>query len=110
MFHILKLLFRSLWAVPSLWLLSLALAGVRQRSQSLFLAIGLRSGILACSHILQTGFFLTYLPKFPPWFTGSSPAQPFSGVVGLAFALSLAILLYPVEPLHRKKIARKIKE
>ncbi|TMW99052.1 hypothetical protein EJD97_003122 [Solanum chilense] len=101
---------RSPWAVPSLWLLSLALAGVRQRSQSLFLAIGLRSGILACSHILQTGFFLTYLPKFPPWFTGSSPAQPFSGVVGLAFALSLAILLYPVEPLHRNKIARKIKE
>ncbi|XP_006353768.1 uncharacterized protein [Solanum tuberosum] len=101
---------RSPWAVPSLWLLSLALAGVRQRSQSLFLPIGLRSGILASSHILQTGFFLTYLPKFPPWFTGSSPAQPFSGVVGLAFALSLAILLYPVEPLHRKKIARKIKE
>ncbi|KAK4713823.1 hypothetical protein R3W88_019730 [Solanum pinnatisectum] len=101
---------RSPWAVPSLWLLSLALAGVRQRSQSLFLPIGLRSGILASSHILQTGFFLTYLPKFPPWFTGSSPAQPFSGVVGLAFALSLAILLYPVEPIHRKKIARKIKE
>ncbi|XP_055824137.1 uncharacterized protein LOC129892585 isoform X2 [Solanum dulcamara] len=101
---------RSPWAVPSLWLLSLALAGVRQRSQSLFLPIGLRSGMLVSSYILHTGVFLTSRPKFPPWFTGSSPAQPFSGVVGLAFALSLAILLYPGEPLHRKKIARKIKE
>ncbi|MCD9640082.1 hypothetical protein HAX54_025113 [Datura stramonium] len=101
---------RSPWAAPSLWLLSLALAGVRQRSQSLFLPIGLRSGILASSYILHTGGFLTYQPKFPPWFMGSYPAQPFSGVVGIAFALSLAILLYPGEPLHRKKIARKIKE
>ncbi|KAK4342367.1 hypothetical protein RND71_038183 [Anisodus tanguticus] len=101
---------RSPWAVPSLWLLSLALAGVQQRSQSLFLPIGLRSGILATSYILHTGGFLTYQPKFPPWFVGSYSAQPFSGVVGLAFALSLAILLYPGEPRHRKKIARKIKE
>lgn len=101
---------RSPWAVPSLWLLSLALAGVRQRSQSLFLPIGLRSGILASNYILHTGSFLTYQPKFPPWFTGSYPAQPFSGVVGLAFTLSLAILFYPGEPLRRKKIVRKIKE
>ncbi|PHT75802.1 hypothetical protein T459_19324 [Capsicum annuum] len=101
---------RSLWAVPSLWLLSLALSGVRQRTQSLFLPIGLRSGILASSYILHTGSFLTYQPKFPPWFTGSYPAQPFSGVVGLGFALSLAVLLYPGKPLCRKKIARKIKE
>ncbi|CAN4084642.1 unnamed protein product [Withania somnifera] len=91
---------RSPRAVPSLWLLSLALAGVRQRSQSLFLPIGLRSGILASNYILH----------FPPWFTGTYPAQPFSGLVGLAFALSLAILLHPGEPLRRKKIARKIKE
>lgn len=101
---------RSPWAVPSLWLLSLALAGVRQRSQSLFLPIGLRSGMLASSYILHSGGFLTYQPKFPPWFTGSYPAQPFGGVVGLAFALSLAILLYPGEPLRRKQIARKIRE
>ncbi|XP_016466382.1 uncharacterized protein LOC107789128 isoform X1 [Nicotiana tabacum] len=102
---------RSPWAVPGLWLLSLTLAGVRQRSQgSLFLPIGLRSGILASSYILHTGGFLTYQPKFPPWFTGSYPAQPFSGVVGFAFALSLAILLYPGEPLRRKNTARKIKE
>ncbi|CAN4110023.1 unnamed protein product [Withania somnifera] len=100
---------RSPWAVPSLWLLSLALAGVRQRSQNLFLPIGLRSGILASNYILHTGSFLTYQKKFPPWFEGSYPGQPFSGLVGLAFALSLAILLHPGEPL-RKKIARKIKE
>lgn len=111
LFHTLKLLFRSPWAVPGLWLLSLTLAGVRQRSQgSLFLPIGLRSGIVASSYILHTGGFLTYQPKFPPWFTGSYPTQPFSGVVGFAFALSLAILLYPGEPLRRKKTARKIKE
>ncbi|XP_060186933.1 uncharacterized protein LOC132616511 isoform X2 [Lycium barbarum] len=101
---------RSPWAVPSLWLLSLALAGVRQRTQSLYLPIGLRSGILATSYILHTGGFLTYRQKFPPWFAGSNSAQPFSGVVGLVFALSLAVLLYPGEPLHRKKIVRKIKE
>ncbi|KAL0308383.1 UNVERIFIED_CONTAM: Embryogenesis-associated protein [Sesamum radiatum] len=87
---------RSIWEIPGLWLLSLSLSGARQRSQgSLSLPIGLRTGILVSNFILRTGGFLTYQPNFPLWLTGGRPFQPFSGVVGLAFSLVLAVILYP---------------
>ncbi|XP_011094018.1 uncharacterized protein LOC105173836 [Sesamum indicum] len=87
---------RSIWEIPGLWLLSLSLSGARQRSQgSLSLPIGLRTGILVSNFILRTGGFLTYQPNFPLWLTGGHPFQPFSGVVGLAFSLVLAVILYP---------------
>ncbi|XP_059634677.1 uncharacterized protein LOC132277006 isoform X2 [Cornus florida] len=94
---------RSPWAIPGLWLLSLGLAGARQRSQgSLSLPIGLRAGIMASSFVLQHGGFLTSQPNFPRWVTGTHAFQPFSGVAGIALSLLLAIVLYPREPLHEK--------
>eukprot|EP00261_Vitis_vinifera_P023948 XP_010656086.1 PREDICTED: uncharacterized protein LOC100249222 isoform X2 [Vitis vinifera] len=95
---------RSPLSIPGLWLLSLVLAGARQRSQgSLSLPIGLRAGIMASTFILQIGGFIKYQPNFPLWVTGTHPLQPFSGVVGLAFSMILAIVLYPRRPLHKKK-------
>lgn len=103
--------FRSPLAIPGLFLLSLGLAGARQRSQgSLSLPIGLRTGILASSYVLQQGGFLVYKQKFPAWITGNSPFQPFSGVAGLAFSLLVAIILYPRKPFHKKKPRRPIRK
>ncbi|KAL5850755.1 hypothetical protein ACOSQ4_008768 [Xanthoceras sorbifolium] len=102
---------RSPQAIPGLWLLSLALAGARQRSEgNLFAPIGLHSGILASSFVLQTGGFLTYNPSFPVWVAGTHPFQPFTGVVGLAFSLLLAIILFPKQPLVNPKKTRITRE
>ncbi|KAF5481622.1 hypothetical protein F2P56_002261 [Juglans regia] len=98
-----SLLQRSPQAIPGLWLLSLGLAGAYQRSEgSLSIPIGLRAGIMASSFVLQKGGLLTYKLNFPLWVTGIHPFQPFSGVVGFAFALVLAIILYPRQPLQEK--------
>ena len=99
-----KWVFRSPLSIPGLWLLSLVLAGARQRSQgSLSIPIGLRTGIMASSFILQIGGFIKYQPTFPLWVTGTHLLQPFSGVVGLAFAMILAIVFYPRQPPHKGK-------
>jgi len=98
--------FRSLQAIPGLWLLALSLSGARQRNGgSLFIPIGLRTGMMASTYILQKGGFLIYHNKgnLPLWIIGSHPFQPFSGLVGLVFSLSLAILLYPRQTLQRKE-------
>ncbi|CAK7352308.1 unnamed protein product [Dovyalis caffra] len=98
---------RSLWAVPGLWLFSLALAGLRKRSKgSLSVPIGLRTGIMASSFVLQTGGLLTYKPNYPVLVTGTHPHQPFCGAIGLAFSLLLAIILYPRQPLEEKNLGR----
>lgn len=95
----LQLFFRSPWAIPGLWLLSLGLAGARQRSGgSLSIPIGLRAGIMASNFVIQTGGFLTCKPNFPMWVTGPHPFQPFSGISGLALSLLLAMVLHPREP------------
>lgn len=86
---------RSLQAIPGLWLLSLALSGARQRNKgSLAVPIGIRAGILATCYILQKGGFLIYHRNYPIWLTGTHSFQPFSGAVGLAFSLVLAVVLY----------------
>ncbi|KAL5182767.1 Embryogenesis-associated protein EMB8 [Glycine soja] len=97
---------RSLQAIPGLWLLSMSLSGARQRNGgSLFIPIGLRTGMMASTFMLQKGGFLTYHNKcnLPLWIIGNHPFQPFSGLVGLVFSLSLAILLYPRQTLQRKE-------
>ncbi|KAE9601566.1 putative alcohol O-acetyltransferase [Lupinus albus] len=98
---------RSLQAIPGLWLLSLFLSGVRHRNGgSLSMPIGLRAGIMASSFILQKGGFLAYNNyngNFTLWITGSHPFQPFSGLVGLLFSLSLAILLYPRQTSQKRE-------
>lgn len=92
---------RSIWEIPGLWLLSISLSGARQNSRgSLALPIGLRAGILASTFILRTGGFLAYQPTFPLWVTGVRPFKPFSGVVGPAFSLVLAVIFYPKQPLR----------
>uniref|UniRef100_A0A6P3Z3C9 uncharacterized protein LOC107406661 isoform X1 n=2 Tax=Ziziphus jujuba TaxID=326968 RepID=A0A6P3Z3C9_ZIZJJ len=97
------LLQRSPWAIPGLWLLSLSLAGARQTTEgSLAVPVGMRAGILASSSILQRGGFLNYKPNLPLWITGTHPFQPFSGVIGFAFSLLLALFLYPRQPLQKK--------
>ncbi|KAK6944693.1 Type II CAAX prenyl endopeptidase Rce1-like [Dillenia turbinata] len=102
---------RSPWAIPGFWLLSLVLSGARQRNQgSLSIPIGLRAGILASSFILQEGGMLTSKLNFPLWVTGTHPLQPFSGAVGLALSLILAILFYPRQPIKREKAERNIQE
>ncbi|KAL5572296.1 hypothetical protein UlMin_021893 [Ulmus minor] len=106
-----SLLQRSPWSIPGLWLLSLSLAGVRQRAQgSLSVSIGLRAGILASNFALQRGGFLIYKPNFPLWITGTHPFQPFSGVTGLAFTLSLALLLYPRQPIQTQSLKKTTEE
>ncbi|KAL8040167.1 hypothetical protein ABFX02_10G080600 [Erythranthe guttata] len=101
---------RSMREIPGLWLLSLSLSGARHRNGgSLSLPIGIRAGILSSSFVLKTGGFLTYQTNIPPWITGGHPFQPFSGVVGLVFSLVLAVVLYPRQPLHKKKPIRVIR-
>ncbi|GAB4838076.1 hypothetical protein Ancab_027607 [Ancistrocladus abbreviatus] len=102
---------RSLQAIPGLWLLSLWLAGVQQRKQgSLYIPVGLRTGIMTSSFMLQMGGFLIYSSEFPVWVTGTHPFQPFSGVVGLLVSLLLAISLSPRQPSPRKKVSRTTRE
>ncbi|KAL0647735.1 hypothetical protein Bca4012_046026 [Brassica carinata] len=87
---------RSLRSVPGFWLLSLGLAGARERSKgNLIVPIGLRTGIIATSFILHTGGFVTYNTSSPVWIAGTRPLQPFSGLVGFVVSLALALILYP---------------
>ncbi|XP_010261719.1 PREDICTED: uncharacterized protein LOC104600473 isoform X2 [Nelumbo nucifera] len=106
-----SILQRSPRAIPGLWLLSLALSGIRQRNDgSLSIPIGIRAGMLASNFILQTGGFLAYNSNSPLWLTGSYPYQPFSGAVGLVLSLLLALTFYPRQPLREKKISGAIQE
>ncbi|KNA20414.1 hypothetical protein SOVF_052600 isoform A [Spinacia oleracea] len=101
---------RSWEAIPGLWLLSMCLAGARLRKEgSLFIPIGVRTGLIASSYVLQSGGFVVYTPKFPWWVVGMHPFQPFCGVVGLLFALLLAVALYPRQLVQRERIPRKIR-
>ncbi|KAK9102385.1 hypothetical protein Sjap_019639 [Stephania japonica] len=102
---------RSLHAIPGLWLLALVLSGIRQRSEgSLSIPIGIRTGILASSFVLQTGGFLIYHPTPYIWLIGRHPLQIFGGAIGQAICLALAILLYPRQPLRSKSVPTVIRE
>ncbi|XP_028786927.1 uncharacterized protein LOC114742866 isoform X2 [Neltuma alba] len=99
-----SLLQRSPQAIPGLWLLSLSLSGARQRNGgSLLIPIGLRTGMIASNFVLQKGRFLSYGSNFPLWLIGTHPFQPFSGIVGLLFCLSLAMLLYPTQASEKRE-------
>ncbi|XP_054820922.1 uncharacterized protein LOC129319857 isoform X2 [Prosopis cineraria] len=96
---------RSPQAILGLWLLSLSLSGTRQRhGGSLLIPIGLRTGMMASNFILQKGKFLSYGSNFPVWLIGTHPFQPFSGIVGLLFSLSLTMLLYPTQALQKREV------
>ncbi|KAH9608235.1 hypothetical protein KSS87_015048 [Heliosperma pusillum] len=101
---------RSVFAIPGLWLLSVSLAGARLRKEgSIFTPIGLRTGIMSSSFILQTGGFLICQPRSLLWVAGMHPLQPFTGVVGVLVALLLAVALYPRQPGLCGKIPRTIR-
>ncbi|CAL9084504.1 unnamed protein product, partial [Musa textilis] len=76
--------YRSLPSVPGFLLLSLALFGIKQRSQDkIYVPIGIRSGIMFTNFTLQTGGFIRYKLGTPPWLISTHPLHPFDGVVGL---------------------------
>ncbi|ONK66041.1 uncharacterized protein A4U43_C06F3560 [Asparagus officinalis] len=101
---------RSLPSVPGLLLLSLALFGMKQRTQgNLSASIGMRVGIMTTNFILQTGGFLTYWPKTPLWLASTHPWHPFDGAVGLGSCAILAILFYPKPP-QTKEISTEVNE
>lgn len=97
--------------MPGLWLLSLALAGAKERSKgSLTTPIGLRAGMMTTGYVLQKMGFLTYRSKVPLWLKATDPVQPLSGITGLAFSLLLAVYLYPRQSDNGFKAARTIRE
>ncbi|KAG9459810.1 hypothetical protein H6P81_004318 [Aristolochia fimbriata] len=98
-----SLLQRSLSALPGLLLLSLALAGIKERKHGkLSVPIGLRVGGLITTFVLQTGGFLVYRSNAPFWATGTHPWQPFGGAVGLSFCILLAALYCPRQPRNKE--------
>lgn len=105
---------RSLQAIPVLWVLSLGLAGARQRREGcLSIPIGLRAGITASSFIFQKGGFISYKPipmHHPVWIMGIDTQQPLSGVAGFAFALLVACIFLPRNPMEKKNLRRTIRE
>ncbi|XP_022148305.1 uncharacterized protein LOC111016991 isoform X2 [Momordica charantia] len=107
---------RSVQSIPVLWVLSLGLAGARQRSKGcLSIPIGLRAGIMASSFILQKGGFISYKPSIPMhrpvWIMGIDTLQPLSGAAGFAFSLLLAFIFFPRNnPMDRKNLKRPIRE
>ncbi|KAL5728509.1 hypothetical protein ACHQM5_001584 [Ranunculus cassubicifolius] len=100
-----SILQRSARSIPGLWLLSIALAGLKQRNEgSLSIPIGMRAGILFSSFIVRTSRYITYHSGYPLWLAGAKPMQPFDGVVGLLFCVVLAVVLYPRQPRAAKDI------
>ncbi|KAF9616109.1 hypothetical protein IFM89_028575 [Coptis chinensis] len=93
---------RSLRSIPGLWLLSIALCGLRQRGEgSLSIPIGMRAGILSSSFVLQTSGFLIYHSNYPLWLAGANPLQPFDGaVVEHQFSIVQSNLLYQNEQMR----------
>ncbi|KAJ8486079.1 hypothetical protein OPV22_018564 [Ensete ventricosum] len=79
-----SLIHGSLPSVPGFLLLSLALFGIKQRSQDkIYVPIGIRSGIMFTNFTLQTGGLIRYKLGTPPWLISTHPLHPFDGVVGL---------------------------
>ncbi|XP_065019059.1 uncharacterized protein LOC135644974 isoform X2 [Musa acuminata AAA Group] len=101
-----SLIHGSLPSVPGFLLLSLALFGIKQRSQDkIYIPIGIRSGIMFTNFTLQTGGLIRYKLGTPPWLISTHPLHPFDGVVGLGVCVLLTILFFPKQP--QQKICSK---
>lgn len=100
---------RSLSSIPGFLFLSLALSGVKQRDHgSLYIPIGVRSGTMLTSFLIQILGFITYRSSTPFWLVGTHFRHPFDGAVGLSFCIMLAIFLYPREQLDCQKAQENI--
>ncbi|XP_078156673.1 uncharacterized protein LOC144552572 isoform X2 [Carex rostrata] len=87
---------RSVYSIPGFLLLSVALAGIKQRFMGKLAApIGLRAGIRSTSYTLYAGGFITYKANTPLWLNSPHPLHPFNGAVGLGVCLMLAIIFFP---------------
>ncbi|XP_065048795.1 uncharacterized protein LOC103992335 isoform X2 [Musa acuminata AAA Group] len=105
-----SLIHRSLPSIPGFLLLSLALFGIKQRSNDkIYVPIGVRSGIMITNFTLQTGGFIRYECGTPSWLINTHPLHPFDGVVGLSVCVLLAILFFPRQP-QQAKCSKDIQE
>ncbi|KAL6846192.1 hypothetical protein ACP4OV_023640 [Aristida adscensionis] len=67
-----SLIHGSLPSVPGFGLLSLVLFGLKQRTQGKLAApVGLRSGIMTASYLIQSSAVITYKPETPFWMDAS---------------------------------------
>ncbi|XP_062194020.1 uncharacterized protein LOC133897336 isoform X2 [Phragmites australis] len=97
-----SLIHRSLPSVPGFLLLSLVLFGLKQRTQGKLAApIGLRSGIMTASYLIQSSGVITSKPETPFWMISTYHLHPFDGVIGLSICSLLAILLFPQKPVQK---------
>ncbi|KAF0913943.1 hypothetical protein E2562_025358 [Oryza meyeriana var. granulata] len=97
-----SLIHRSLPSVPGFLLLSLVLFGLKQRTQGKLAApIGLRSGIMTASYLIQTSGIIQTKPGTPFWMVSTYHLHPFDGVIGLSICALLAILFFPQEPVQK---------
>ncbi|TVU09676.1 hypothetical protein EJB05_43166, partial [Eragrostis curvula] len=97
-----SLIHRSLHSVPGFLLLSLVLFGLKQRTQGKLAApIGLRSGIMTASYLIQSSGFISSKPETPFWLVSTYHLHPFDGVIGLSICSLLAILFFPQKPVQK---------
>lgn len=96
-----SLIHRSLPSVPGFLLLSLVLFGLKQRTQgNLAAPIGLRSGIMTASFLIQSSSIITFKPETPFWMISTYHLHPFDGAIGLSICALLAILFFPQKPVQ----------
>ncbi|KAK3133405.1 hypothetical protein QOZ80_6AG0536170 [Eleusine coracana subsp. coracana] len=97
-----SLIHRSLPSIPGFLLLSLVLFGLKQRTQGKLAApIGLRSGIMTASYLIQSSSFITFKPGTPFWLVSTYHLHPFDGAIGLSICSLLAILFFPQKPAQK---------
>jgi len=97
-----SLIHRSLPSVPGFLLLSLVLFGLKQRTQGKLAApIGLRSGIMTASYLIQSSGVLTPKPETPFWMISTCRLHPFDGVIGLSICSLLVIFFFPQKPVQK---------
>jgi uncharacterized protein len=93
---------RSLPSIPGFVLLSLVLFGLKQRTQGKLAApVGLRSGIMIASYLIQSSGLITFKPGTPFWMVSTYHLHPFDGVIGLSICSLLAILFFPRKPVQK---------
>ena len=93
---------RSLSSVPGFLLLSLALFGLKQRTEGKLAApVGLRSGIMTTNYLIQSSRAIIAKPETPFWMISTYHLHPFDCVIGLSICSLLAIIFFPQKPVQK---------